>query len=107
MNSGVWNNLKRQGIDMYCSSCGAQIVTEAVICPKCGCATPNFKKESGKVTDYDLVASYVLGALIPLVGIIMGIFLLAKGKSAHAIGVILVSIGMFLFWWIFCLAVLK
>ena len=28
---------------MYCSNCGAQIDDKAVICPKCGVATENFR----------------------------------------------------------------
>ena len=26
---------------MYCSKCGAEILDEAVVCPKCGCLTNN------------------------------------------------------------------
>lgn len=28
---------------MYCSKCGAQIDDAAVICPRCGCATQNYR----------------------------------------------------------------
>ena len=35
---------------MFCRKCGAEIMDEAVICPKCGCATgvvsPETKKSS-------------------------------------------------------------
>lgn len=29
---------------MYCRKCGAEIMDEAVICPKCGCLTDNEKR---------------------------------------------------------------
>lgn len=29
---------------MFCSKCGKQIMNEAVICPKCGCPTPNYQQ---------------------------------------------------------------
>ncbi len=31
---------------MYCIKCGAEIMDEAVICPKCGCATPNYNQKT-------------------------------------------------------------
>ena len=30
---------------MYCTKCGAEIMNEAVICPKCGCYTHNFNQQ--------------------------------------------------------------
>lgn len=31
---------------MYCVKCGAEIMDEAVICPKCGCYTSNFNQQA-------------------------------------------------------------
>jgi len=52
---------------MYCSSCGADLAAQAVICPKCGNATPNFRKSesSSKVSGGVIATSYVAGALFP------------------------------------------
>ena len=32
---------------MYCSNCGSQLDDKAIVCPKCGVATANFKRYGG------------------------------------------------------------
>lgn len=36
---------------MYCIKCGAEIMDEAVICPKCGCYTHNFNQQARQVSN--------------------------------------------------------
>lgn len=83
---------------MYCSSCGTELVSEAVICPKCGSPTPKFKQNNSDITTNIIVASYIVGGLIPVIGWIMAIYLLVKGKIGHAIGVGALSICMAFIW---------
>lgn len=47
----------------YCSKCGSEIMEEAIICPKCGCAVDNYniEKRTEKVEENGLqIASKVL-----------------------------------------------
>ena len=85
---------------MYCSSCGNQLSDQAVVCPKCGAATPNFsKKEEGDgVSSGAIAAFYIVGAIIPIIGWVGAVYLLVKGKVGHAIGVAALSIFMPFFW---------
>lgn len=83
---------------MYCSSCSAELVNEAVICPKCGSPTPNFKKNETAITDNIIIASYIGGAIIPIIGWIMAVYLLVKGRAGHAMGVGALSILMAVVW---------
>ncbi len=32
----------------YCTKCGAELYDEAVVCPKCGCPTADYKAQSSK-----------------------------------------------------------
>ena len=91
---------------MFCSSCGSSLAEKAVICPKCGSPTENFKK-SDEVSDRTITASYIGGAILPLIGVIMGLYLLIKGKVAHAIGIIVLSIFMGWFWYGFWIGFLR
>lgn len=55
---------------MFCSKCGHELMDEAVVCTKCGCAV----KCSGNTTaDEDMPNGLlnVIGFLIPLAGLIM------------------------------------
>jgi len=96
---------------MFCAACGTQLSDAAVVCPKCGVPTPKFKQALAASTDQPkaitntisvgvLVASYVVGGLIPVIGWGMAIYLLVKGRVGHAIGVAAVSIVIALFWYI-------
>ncbi len=60
---------------MFCVKCGKEIHDDAVICPHCGCATPNFyskqKANEASVFDAPSVGYAVLGFFIPIVGLIL------------------------------------
>ena len=67
----------------YCSHCGAQLLDEAVICPKCGCTV------SEKYTQPDVPSTglNVLAFFFPIVGLIL--YLVYSDKApmkAKAIG---------------------
>ncbi len=54
---------------MYCKKCGNEIRDDAVICPKCGCATGNKK---APVVEYSPSFGWaLLGFFIPIVGLIL------------------------------------
>jgi hypothetical protein len=84
---------------MYCSSCGSQIALNAVICPKCGVATSNFNVNNKNIaTAGYVVASYIASFILPIVGVILGIYLLCKGRPGHGLGSLVLSIFMWAFW---------
>lgn len=85
---------------MYCSSCGKELSKEAVICPACGAPTRNYKQMQGTqgISSGAIVALYLVGAIIPVLGVVGAIFLLVKGKTGPGIGLILVSVLMAIFW---------
>lgn len=82
---------------MFCSACGEKIADKAVICPKCGVATENNgnQKAMGKGL---IIGSYVGAVLMPIVGMILGIYLLIKKQVGHGIGALVLSVFMFYFW---------
>ena len=82
---------------MFCSTCGNAVHENAVICPKCGCPLKETPK-APEVSSGVITAGYVCAVLLPLVGFIIGIVLLAKGKAGHGIGAIVLSIFCFFFW---------
>lgn len=54
---------------MYCKKCGNEIRDDAMICPKCGCATGNGRAPA--VDDSTGFGWAVLGFFIPIVGLIL------------------------------------
>ena len=54
---------------MYCKKCGNEIRDDAMICPKCGCATGNRKAPAAE--DSSGFGWAVLGFFIPIVGLIL------------------------------------
>jgi len=89
---------------MFCATCGAEIQDAAVICPKCGVPTPNFKQPEAPKADQakpavaqigtgTIVLSYILALLMPILGVIAAIYLFVKGKTGHGLGVLGVSIA--------------
>ena len=72
---------------MFCKQCGAELTDEAVVCPKCGCATDNYK-DVPKANDDDDIFMFILSLLIPLLGFILWIVWrkdcpLRAGSCAH------------------------
>lgn len=73
---------------MFCSKCGNEIDNEALICPKCGCATANmaFQKSTASAktseeTDTLVNCAIVFAILAPIVGLILGIIGTVKYRN--------------------------
>lgn len=49
----------------YCSVCGNQLMDQAVICPRCGCAQASAKADSSNI------GYAFLGFFVPIVGLIL------------------------------------
>lgn len=86
---------------MFCKHCGKEISDQAVICTHCGVQTDNFSKQKesfGEVNTTFLVLGYILSFLIPVVGIIAGIYALCKGRASHGLGMLALAIFSIFFW---------
>ena len=90
---------------MYCSNCGEEISEKAVICPKCGCATQNYKTtETPMIEDKNgiAIAGFVCSFFIPLLGWIFGGIGLSRANKRNgkfkgfAIASIVIASVMFL-----------
>jgi len=82
----------------YCPSCGEQLVDEAKFCKNCGMNLENYQSPNNvqqarpeyrhQVAENDhtiaVVLGYILAILIPLFGIIVGIYLLTRNDSEKA-----------------------
>lgn len=73
---------------MFCSKCGNEIDNEAVVCPKCGCATANMtlqknaaSAEASGETSTLATCAIVFAILMPIVGLILGIIGTVKYKN--------------------------
>lgn len=71
----------------YCSHCGSEVVDDAVVCPKCGCAieganNPAPKTNSGSASGLS-IAGLVLAFFIPLVGLILSIVARNNAKQIY------------------------
>lgn len=72
---------------MYCKKCGNEISDEAVICPKCGYSKGNYGREIQKeikLKTYEPANGILLFLtfIIPIVGLILGIVDISRGKKA-------------------------
>lgn len=83
---------------MYCKSCGAEINNEAIMCVKCGVPTGAAAKEGKDLTQGEKVGGWLGAFFFPIIGIIVGIVALTRGKVGQGIGMIAVSIFMCFFW---------
>ena len=96
----------------YCSKCGKQIMDEAVICPGCGCAVAGAPTVQNNQNQEESPALATVGTifaiLMPIVGLILGIIGACKYKTEDlkkkSIGVIVASIGMWVFWFFILMA---
>ena len=56
----------------FCSKCGNELFDEAVICPKCGCATGDMTKGNAKAKNHNqsqMNKNQILGAALIIGGI--------------------------------------
>ena len=94
---------------MYCSHCGVQIAEQAVVCPKCGCATHNFpgqmvapsdrRTRSPGTASTDLItAGYIASFIFPIAGFIIAIVAMVKGKVGHGAAMVFLSLFMSYCW---------
>ena len=73
---------------MFCSKCGNEIDNEALICPKCGCATANMASQkivasadtSGETGTLEKCA-LIFAVIGPTIGLILGIIGTVKYKN--------------------------
>lgn len=82
---------------MFCTKCGNEIFEEALICPKCGCATANMEAQTGE-TSALATCGIVFAVLMPIVGLILGIIGTVKYKNEaykkKSISAIVLSIAL-------------
>ena len=89
---------------MFCKSCGKEILAEAVVCVGCGVATDKGKestvdtKKEASIKN-EIICGWIGAVVMPIVGLIVGLILLTKGKVVHGIGQIVLSIFMSFFWY--------
>lgn len=79
---------------MFCSSCAYQLSDQTVICPRCGAPTAlyNQKPPVNPVGLGTVIAAYVLSVIMPLLGLIAGIYLwAAKKQTFHGAACIIIS----------------
>lgn len=107
----------------YCSHCGSELVDEAVICPKCGCAVPGMivsQRPAAQLQEREgtgiaslilalvsitlsIIAFFVFGWLslvavaLSITGLVMGISSYRSSRSPIALtGIILNAVGLIL-----------
>ena len=71
----------------FCSHCGNQLMDEAVVCPRCGCAATPTRGVVPMEPDVPSTGLNVLAFFFPLIGLIL--YLTEKDKTpikANAIG---------------------
>ena len=91
---------------MFCSKCGEEINDQAVICPKCGCATKNYISNEINVPPVEkngiAIAGFVCSFFIPLLGWIFGGIGLSRANKRNgkfkgfSIAAIVIASVMFL-----------
>lgn len=101
----------------YCSKCGNELLDDAMVCPKCGCAADyekvnTYSQSTTSQTNGFAIAGFVCSFFIPLLGWIFGGIGLnksnqldGKGKG-FAIAAIAIATAVFLFWFIINLAII-
>lgn len=82
---------------MYCKNCGKELADTAVFCVQCG-ATTEQKALGATVGNGTIVTGFVLAVFMPLIGIIIGIYTMAKGKVPQGIWMCVLAIFSAFFW---------
>lgn len=73
----------------YCEKCGAELLDEAVVCPKCGCAVESKKAEPAVPAKKPGTAGLVLGIVgAVLAGLSWVIFGFIFGLAALIVGIV-------------------
>lgn len=73
----------------YCTKCGAELMDEAVVCPKCGCAVGENRPANttnASSTNGFAIAGFVLAFFFPLLGIIFGAMGISKANKMGGSG---------------------
>lgn len=77
----------------YCPKCGMELVDEAKFCKSCGASLENFQRAFDE--DYvppavenshtlAIVLGYVFAILMPIIGVIFGVYLYTRKDSSRA-----------------------
>lgn len=90
----------------YCSKCGAELLDEAVVCPKCGCETEygiDQKEKAKQIEDSNGaktfgILSLIFGALGGALGLIFGIVCIKKDKTGKYKPMGIIGIVLFAIW---------
>ena len=72
----------------YCWKCGAELMDEAVVCPKCGCAVAELKQSENQGEKKNTVAivGFILSFLFAIPGLVLGIIGLVQSKKLNGEG---------------------
>ena len=75
----------------YCPACGVELIDDAKFCKNCGSSVsavprgPTIERPAGeKSHTAAIVIGYILAVLIPLIGLIIGIYLATRKDSQSA-----------------------
>ena len=87
---------------MFCEQCGNKNPDNAVFCTKCGEPADNNNKKQvtkkGKKGVIVIVVGYILAIIFPIIGAIIGLNLMVKGKALHGIIILVLSSFSFFCW---------
>ncbi len=77
----------------YCSSCGKEIMDQAVICPHCGCATARFASQApGNTEEYPAIRAYADSAkTVKVLGIVSAVLMFGIGVIFAIIATVKIS----------------
>ena len=87
----------------YCSKCGAELYDEAVICPKCGCAVEEIKKEEETKKNTIAIVGFILSFFFAVAGLVLGIIGLIQSKKTNdgkALSIAAIAISAVTIFWI-------
>ena len=72
----------------YCTHCGAEMVDEAVVCIKCGCAAQPVKTAANASNNKNEVAvvAIIFALFFPILGFILGCVGLGKSDKLNGEG---------------------